>query len=98
VTLPLDAVLPSDAGEWGLVPGLSVLIALIPQLLYTTWVPRIGAAKAGAMGAIGLPTMFAVGWLAMGDPVGLREALAGALVMLAILLTPAKAATETDKT
>lgn len=90
-TLPVDSVLPSDLGEWGLVLGLSVVTALIPQLLYTTWVPRIGAAKAGAMGAIELPTMFAVGWAVMGDPFGPPELLAGALVMAAILLTPAKA-------
>jgi drug/metabolite transporter (DMT)-like permease len=89
-TLPLDQVLPSDSGEWLLIIGLSLVTALLPQILYTTFVPRIGAAKAGAMGAIELPTMFAIGWLAMGDAVGLREAVAGALVMAAILLTPAK--------
>jgi drug/metabolite transporter (DMT)-like permease len=91
LTLPVENVLPSDAREWGLVLGLSVLTALIPQLLYTTWVPRIGAAKSGAMGAIELPTMFAVGWAVMGDPVGPREIVAGVLVMAAILLTPSKA-------
>lgn len=87
--LPADQVVPSDLGEAGLILGLSFITALLPQLLYTTFVPRIGAAKAGALGAIELPTMFAVGWWMMGDPVGLREAVAGLMVLAAILLTPA---------
>jgi drug/metabolite transporter (DMT)-like permease len=88
LTQPATSVLPSDIGEIGLILGLSFVTALLPQILYTTWVPRIGAAKAGALGAIELPTMFAVGWWVMGDAVGPREAVAGLMVLAAILMTP----------
>jgi len=53
-------------------------------------VPKIGGAKAAALGSIELPTMFAVGWIGFGEPLGLRETLAGTLVLAAILLTPSR--------
>jgi drug/metabolite transporter (DMT)-like permease len=90
--LPSSAVLPASAAGWFDVVGLTLLTAFLPQLLYTTYVPKVGAAKSGAVGALELPTMFAVGWLFLGDAVGPREAIAGAMVLAAILLTPAKAA------
>ncbi len=93
--LPADQVIPSNLDEWLLVLGLSLVTALLPQMLYTTFVPKIGAAKSGALGAIELPTMFLIGWSIMGDTVGLREAFAGCMVMAAILLTPAKEARPT---
>jgi len=89
-TYPVAEVLPADGAQWALVVGLAVLTALLPQLLYTTFVPKIGGAKAAALGSIELPTMFAVGWLAFAEPLGPREAAAGALVLTAILMTPAR--------
>ncbi|MFM2356955.1 MAG: hypothetical protein RLZZ528_2691, partial [Pseudomonadota bacterium] len=90
--LPRDQAIPSDLHEVALILGLSLVTALLPQLLYTYFVPKIGAAKSGAIGSLELPTMFAVGWVVMGDAVGPREALAGLLVLVAILLTPAAGA------
>jgi drug/metabolite transporter (DMT)-like permease len=90
--LPAGQALPSNLQEIALILGLSLVTALLPQLLYTHFVPRIGAAKSGAIGSLELPTMFAVGWIVMGDAVGPREALAGLLVLVAILLTPAAGA------
>ena len=94
--LPADQAIPSDLHEAGLILGLSLVTALMPQLLYTYFVPKIGAAKSGAIGSLELPTMFAVGWIVMGDAVGPSEAIAGLLVLVAILLTPAAAADDTS--
>lgn len=96
--LPADQAIPSDMNEVVLILGLSLVTALLPQLLYTYFVPKIGAAKSGAIGALELPTMFAVGWVVMGDAVGLREAFAGMLVLVAILLTPAAGADTAKET
>ncbi|MFN0114783.1 MAG: DMT family transporter [Paracoccaceae bacterium] len=89
-TIPLARVIPPDLTGWLNVAGLTFLTAFLPQILYNTYVPKVGAAKSGAVGALELPTMFAVGWLFLGDAVGPREAVAGALVLAAILLTPAR--------
>jgi drug/metabolite transporter (DMT)-like permease len=43
-----------------------------------------------------LPTMIALGWLAFGEVVGVREIAASALVMAAILLVPSVAPTRRD--
>jgi drug/metabolite transporter (DMT)-like permease len=53
--------------------------------------PRIGPARAAAAGAFELPTMLAIGWLAFAEPLGAVELTAAALVIGAILLTPATA-------
>ncbi|MCV2870556.1 DMT family transporter [Defluviimonas sp. WL0002] len=90
LTYPTEAVLPSTSDQWMLALSLGLFSALIPQILYTVFVPKIGGAKAAALGSIELPTMFAVGWLAFGEAVGLREVLAGALVLTAILITPSR--------
>lgn len=89
-TYPREAVLPATAEQWTLVVALGVVSALLPQLIYTTFVPKIGGAKAAALGSIELPTMFAVGFFAFGEAIGWREVMAGALVLTAIALTPAR--------
>lgn len=89
-TYPRASVLPSTADQWTLVIALGVVSALLPQLIYTTFVPKIGGAKAAALGSIELPTMFAVGFFAFGEAIGWREALAGVLVLTAIVLTPSR--------
>jgi drug/metabolite transporter (DMT)-like permease len=90
LTYPATEVIPAGAGQWGLVLALGIFSALLPQFIYTTWVPRIGGARAAALGAIELPTMFAVGWIAFGEAAGPRDLAAGALVLTAILMTPAR--------
>ncbi len=83
------ADIPLGADGLLLIAGLGLVTALIPQLLYTIAAPMVGAARSAAAGAVELPTMFAIGWLAFGEPVGLREWGAGALVIGAVLLSPA---------
>ncbi|MCX7888361.1 MAG: DMT family transporter [Rhodobacteraceae bacterium] len=89
--LPAAAVIPADWHALGLVIGLTFVTALLPQVLYNVYVPRIGAAKTGALGAIELPTMFAVGWVVLGEAPGWREIVAGLFVLTAVVLTPARA-------
>lgn len=89
-TYPREAVVPATPEQWTLVVSLGIVSALLPQFIYTTFVPKIGGAKAAALGSIELPTMFAVGFLAFGEAVGWREVLAGALVLTAIILTPSR--------
>lgn len=90
LTYPRAAVVPSTPDQWALALALGTFSALIPQLLYSVFVPKIGGAKAAALGSIELPTMFAVGWFAFGELIGPREFLAGALVLTAILITPSR--------
>lgn len=86
-----NTVLPQNAGEWQLIAGLALGTALLPQLLYTSFAPMIGAARSSVAGSVELPTMFFIGWYALGEKIGLAQWLACLLITLAILLTPARA-------
>ncbi len=85
------AVLPQNATDWQLIAGLALGTALLPQLLYTVFAPMIGAARSAVAGSVELPTMFFIGWYALGEVIGLAQWLACLMITLAILLTPARA-------
>lgn len=80
-------VIPA-VGDWYLIAGIAVATALVPILIYVVAAPKIGAARTAMAGSFELPTMFAVGWFAFGEPVGLLQFLAGALVIGSIFLVP----------
>ncbi len=84
-------VLPQNPEHWQLIAGLALGTALIPQLVYTTFAHRIGAARSAVAGSIELPTMFFIGWFMLGESIGLAQWFACLLVTLAILMTPARA-------
>jgi drug/metabolite transporter (DMT)-like permease len=86
-----DTVLPQNAGEWQLIAGLALGTALLPQLVYTSFAPMIGAARSAVAGSVELPTMFFIGWYALGEVIGIAQWLACLLITAAILLTPARA-------
>ena len=86
-----DAVLPQQLSDWWLLAGLALGTALIPQWIYCLFAPEIGAARSSVAGSVELPTMFLVGWFLLGENIGIAQWLAGLLVTLAILLTPARA-------
>jgi drug/metabolite transporter (DMT)-like permease len=86
-----QAVLPQTPAQWQLIAGLALGTALIPQLIYTTYAHRIGAARSAVAGSIELPTMFFISWFALGETIGLAQWLACLLITLAIVLTPARA-------
>ncbi|MBP5858474.1 DMT family transporter [Marivibrio halodurans] len=83
------ADIPLGGEALALIAGLGLVTALIPQLLYTIAAPMVGAARSAAAGSVELPTMFAIGWLAFGESIGPREWIAAALVISAVLLSPA---------
>lgn len=85
-----QAVLPQTPAGWQLITGLALGTALIPQLIYTTYAHKIGAARSSVAGSIELPTMFFIGWFALGENIGPVQWLACLLITLAILLTPAR--------
>lgn len=85
------SVLPQHTAGWWLVIGIATCTAILPQLVYTTFAPKIGAARSAVAGSVELPTMFIVGWLLLGESIGTAQWLACLLITLAILLTPARA-------
>jgi drug/metabolite transporter (DMT)-like permease len=86
---PVAGFLPESGATWLLISGMAAITALLPQLVYTAAVPHVGPGRAAAAGSVELPTMIAVGAVAFGESVGLREAVAAALVLAAILVAPA---------
>jgi drug/metabolite transporter (DMT)-like permease len=90
VGLDVEPVLAIMISHWWLIAGLSVVTALVPQLLYTVYAPRIGAARSAMAGSVELPTMFFIGWLGFGENIGLSHLLAAALVLTAIVITPVR--------
>ena len=93
--LPLAAMaepgtlLPASGAGWAALAGMGVLTALVPQMLFVVAAAQVGPGRAAAAGAFELPVMVAIGALAFGEALGPREAVAAALVMLAIGLSPA---------
>lgn len=83
------SALPGSVAGWALVLGLAAVTALLPQLLYVLACRHVGPARTSAAGAFELPTMFAVGWLAFGEPLSLAELAAGSLILAATLVAPA---------
>lgn len=90
VSLPVDAMFPSDPNAWWLVLGMAAFTSLLPKLGYSISAPFVGSARTATAGAVELPTMFVVGWLALGEPFGLAEIAAGLVVLTAVLLTPTR--------
>lgn len=92
VTFEAAQLLPSGPAQWWQIGGIAVLSAMIPQLLYTVNAPKIGAARAAMVGSVELPTMILIGWLAFGESIGLMLLVAVALIIGAIVITPARRA------
>ena len=82
------ALIPADPGAWLTIAALGLVTALIPQLIYTVACRHIGPTRSAIAGTIELPTMIAIGFFAFSESLGLREALAAALVVSAIVLVP----------
>lgn len=85
------AVLPPTSEAWILIAGIGLLTAVLPQIIYTYFAPKIGTAKTAMAGAVELPTMFLVGAMAFGEALTWYQLLAGLIVVMAIALTPARA-------
>ena len=83
-------VLPQNPADWWLVLGLALGTALVPQLIYSAFAPRIGAARSAVAGAVELPTMFLIGWTVFAETIGWVQWFACLLVTLAIVITPSR--------
>jgi drug/metabolite transporter (DMT)-like permease len=82
-----DEIIPQNADTWMLIFGISVVSALIPQLIYTISSPIIGSSRTAVIGSVEIPTMFAISFLAFGGTLTLAQLIACALVIIAIVLT-----------
>jgi len=90
LVLPLaeTQMLPESASDLWKIAGIGLVTALIPQLLYVSNAPLIGAQKSAMLGGIELPTMILIGWLAFGEPLSPGQFIAASLVLLAVTVTP----------
>ena len=82
----------SSLETFAILIAFSALTAFLPQLIYVINAPKIGAARSAMVGSLELPTMFAVGLIAFSEKLSLGQLIAGALVITAILITPARPA------
>ncbi|WP_166416543.1 DMT family transporter [Cochlodiniinecator piscidefendens] len=89
-TYPIEAVLPSEPRLWALLLGIGICTALLPQLLYVAYAPRLGAANTAIAGSVELPTMFVIGWIAFGEEITIYHWTAGIVILLALSLTSAR--------
>jgi drug/metabolite transporter (DMT)-like permease len=71
---------------WIGVAGLVVVCGFVPQLTTTLGVPRAGPDRAAIAGGLELVTALAVGWLALGEPMALREVAGALAIAMAVLL------------
>jgi len=83
------ALIPQGAAVWPMLLGLCLVTAVVPQMIYVLAAPHVGPARTAATGAVELPVMIALGWLAFGEAIGPREILAAGLVLGAVALAPA---------
>ena len=89
VTFDVGVIGPVLISNWTHVLGISLVAGLVPNVLFSFAAPMIGSARSAMAGSMELPTMFVVGWLAFGEEINFSTALAGAMVLAAILITPA---------
>ncbi len=82
--------LPSGLRDVALICGMGLLCGVGPQWLYTLCAPRIGAARAAIAGAMELPTMFVVSAAVFSETLTVPQAIAGAMVVGAILAVPSR--------
>jgi drug/metabolite transporter (DMT)-like permease len=90
VVLEGPQIFPATSQGWVWVVGIALVTALIPQLLYTYFAPMIGSARTATAGSVELPTMFAIGWLAFGETIGVAQWTTCGLILLSVLLIQAR--------
>jgi drug/metabolite transporter (DMT)-like permease len=84
--VPLAAFLPSDPAVWAMLVAAGVLTAIVPQLLYVRFAPRVGAVRTAVAGSAELPSQILCGVVAFGEPFTLAQAAGAVLVIIAILI------------
>ena len=88
VTLPPASILPLETGALVTIGLMSVFSAFLPQLVYVTFAPRLGAVTTAVAGSAELPTMFLIGWVVFGEALSPAHLAAALLIVTAIAITP----------
>jgi len=88
VGLPIEQLLPQRIEDVEILIGIGVFTALIPQIIYVSFAPFIGASRTAVAGSVELPTMMCIGWLAFGEPTSIGQAIAASLVLAAVVVAP----------
>ncbi|WP_119167377.1 DMT family transporter [Algihabitans albus] len=90
------SLVPAAATDWFWIAGMALFTAALPQLIYTAMAPRLPEAQVAMLGALELPVMVAIGWLALEESLGLPDALAILLVIAAVAVAPQPASPRRD--
>jgi len=90
MSLAMDpqGLVPSHLSAWFWALAMTLVTAAIPQIIYTYVAPQVGAARAAAAGAVELPTMFAIGWIAFAESISFGQGIAAVLIVGAVILAP----------
>lgn len=83
-----NTLLPSDLYGWSMILGISVVTALIPNILFATAGPVVGSSRTAAASSFELPVMFIVGLVAFNEAIDVSQLVAGVLIVMAILVSP----------
>jgi drug/metabolite transporter (DMT)-like permease len=82
--VPTGALVPASPGVWAGVVAAGVLTALLPQLLYVRFAPRVGAVRTAIARSAELPSQVMCGVVAFGEPLTWAAGAGIALVLAAI--------------
>lgn len=80
------AILPATASGYAAVAGIGIVGMMLPALLLTKGLARIGAQAAGVISALELVVAMAAAWLVLGEAIGPWQTLGGALVVTASMV------------
>ena len=85
--LPIAEIVPRSASALWMLLAFSLLTALLPQVVYMLFAPRLGAVRTAIAGSAELPMMFTIGWIAFGEAPTVGHGAAAALIVTAIAIT-----------
>lgn len=87
-----EALIPAQDIGWAWIAAMALLTATIPQFIYTMAAPHVGASRTATVGAVEMPTMLLVSWVAFSEPLGPTEIAAAVLIVAAISFAPCRVA------
>ncbi len=88
LTGDVPGLTPASPNVWWLLAAMMLVTTAIPQLLYARAAVRAGSARSAAAGALELPMMAVVGWVAFGERLSATDILAAVLMITAVVIAP----------
>jgi len=79
-------LLPASVAGWGAILAIGLIGMMLPSLLLTAGIGRIGASAAGVISALELPVAVAAGALILGEAITPARAAGAALIVAAAVL------------